>query len=367
MAGELVDLYVKRALTLMRAAEGEAIDVAKKLDKVFVKIQNDINRVYSGSMTKTQLKSLKRNIERELKTFYLSDLPDEIKALGAVVIERELDWTQRALLGEAAIEFEKPKLQKIVKRASRKTYQGHTFNYWIKREAPRKARAINSAISRGFINGSSIEDVAREVGRVTGRATADVRTLVRSNFMHNASTAKEMMLAQNEKHTEGVIWVSVLDASTTWDICGVRGGLEYDHERNPVGHNIPWLEGPGQIHWNCRSTAVPVIKGVRSLTGYRPAIGVGSNYKSGDNKTRTGRVRRYSKSAKEKGFFKVERKKASTRYEQFLREQSRKNLDYAADILGNRDNARRFRDGQVSLYELGLQSPVARPLNRNSI
>jgi hypothetical protein len=43
-----------------------------------------------------------------------------------------------------------------------------------------------------------------------------------------------------------------------------------------------WGSGPGSIHWNCRSTSVPELRGVDE-TYSRPAISAGDNYESGDN------------------------------------------------------------------------------------
>lgn len=33
----------------------------------------------------------------------------------------------------------------------------------------------------------------------------------------------------------------------------------------PIGHSIPWLQGPGRLHFNCRSTSAPRSKSWREL------------------------------------------------------------------------------------------------------
>jgi hypothetical protein len=35
----------------------------------------------------------------------------------------------------------------------------------------------------------------------------------------------------------------------------------------PIGHSYPWRGGPGRAHFNCRSSAVPVLKSWRELGG----------------------------------------------------------------------------------------------------
>ena len=48
-------------------------------------------------------------------------------------------------------------------------------------------------------------------------------------------------------------------------MCRVRDGLLYDTKHKPLGHKIPWLDGPGRLHFNCRSVSVPVLKSWREL------------------------------------------------------------------------------------------------------
>lgn len=48
--------------------------------------------------------------------------------------------------------------------------------------------------------------------------------------------------------------------------CRIRDGLKYEAgTHKPIGHKVPWLSGPGKIHWNCRSTSTPVTKSWREL------------------------------------------------------------------------------------------------------
>jgi hypothetical protein len=49
-------------------------------------------------------------------------------------------------------------------------------------------------------------------------------------------------------------------------ICRTRDSLQYTPvEHKPIGHSVPWLQGPGRSHWNCRSSSVPITKSWREL------------------------------------------------------------------------------------------------------
>lgn len=50
--------------------------------------------------------------------------------------------------------------------------------------------------------------------------------------------------------------------------CRIRDGLNYTATvpHKPVGgHKVPWGDGPGRLHFNCRSVSVPVLKSWREL------------------------------------------------------------------------------------------------------
>ena len=54
--------------------------------------------------------------------------------------------------------------------------------------------------------------------------------------------------------------------------CQIRDGKLYTIDNKPIDHKVPWLSGPGQLHWNCRSTSAPIIKGWDEL-GLKLPIG----------------------------------------------------------------------------------------------
>ena len=177
--------------------------------------------------------------------------------------------------------------------------------------------------------------------------------------------AKESVFRDNKNLVESKIWLSTLDSRTTPLICGVRDGLEYTLDNEPVGHGYNWDAGPGRIHWNCRSTSIPKLKGV-PYTAPRPAIEAGKNYKRGDRFTNRGTVRKLSKSARDKGIYSSQIKTTRSKYEGWLRTQSKENIDYVSDILGSKKKAQLFRDG-ASLADLGALSPVTNPLSSAAI
>ncbi len=361
----ITDDYIRRSLTLLRAAEGEAMDSAKRLRKIHSSLAEEIKKVF-GKPTTRKIKTLRVAVDEKLSSFYNEEWPEELKEISTEVITREVSWNENLLENVSGEKLISPRLSSVQSSAAKKKYQGKTFDVWVDRSFPAEKRRINNALRQGFDEGESIAQITQRIKQITGRAENDVRTITRSFFMHNATEAKESVFLKNPKLIEAKIWTSTLDSRTTPLICGVRDQKWYNLSDEPIGHNLPWDAGPGRIHWNCRSTSVPKVRGIPS-TSSRPSVGAGENYERGDSITRTGRVRKLSKRATENGIYKVDQKTTRTRYEGWLRGQSRKNIDYVSDVLGSKQKAIDFRDGNITLAQLGLESPVARPINKAKI
>jgi hypothetical protein len=45
----------------------------------------------------------------------------------------------------------------------------------------------------------------------------------------------------------------------------IRDRRKYTLENKPMGHKVPYLQGPGRIHFCCRSTETLVVKSWRQL------------------------------------------------------------------------------------------------------
>lgn len=362
---KFADKFIERALTILRAAEGEAIATSKALAEVHAKIIEQINSDYQD-MTSVSLRLLEKKINNYVDQFYGQFMNDQFASFSAAIIQKELKWVHNTIMGETAKELTIPKFEVVADRVAKKTFQGHTFSFWAKKQGGHYSKLITNSLRDGFVNSRSISEVVRQVEMFSPRPRAEIRSLVRGYFSHAATESKDSVYSMNHSLIEGAVWVSTLDHRTTPLICGIRDGLEYDNERNPVGHSLPWESGPGRIHWGCRSVSVPKLRGI-PYTGTRAATEPGADYKRGDAKTKTGKVRKNTKDAREKGIFRTEDKTTRTKYENWLHEQSKTNIDFVSDVLGSKEKAQLFRDGKETLSSLRMENPAANPTNINSL
>lgn len=366
----VTDAYIRRTIQLLRAAEGDAIDMSTRIRKVHDSIIKDVSSTFSTGTfkKKKRFEQMRIDVNRALSDFYKDEWPKELKEIEVDVISREVTWNEKMIAAASGKEVIVPRLAEIVERARLRPYQGQIFEKHIADAFDREAAKVSRVLQQGYMAGKNVQEMTRDMRGLLGKADADVRTITRSYFMHNATEAKEGVLQANPKLIEAIQWISTLDARTTPLICGIRDHALYTLDYEPIGgHGMSWEGGPGRIHWNCRSSSAPKIRGVKEPTIQRPSIGAGKNYTRGDNTTSTGRVRKPTKDAREKGIFSADMKTSRTSYEGWLKAESKKNLDFVSDILGSKEKARAFRDGTATLSQLGSLSPVVNPITRGSL
>ena len=153
--------------------------------------------------------------------------------------------------------------------------QGSPVSDWWGDQAGQTLRTFTREMRMGIASGETNAQLVRRIrgGTENGEAVRGfmqvsrnhAEALVRSATQAVASEAKNEVYKANADILKGVAWSATLDNRTTVE-CGARDGLLYDavtHE--PIGHNLPWGGGPGNLHWGCRSTSYPVTKSFREL------------------------------------------------------------------------------------------------------
>lgn len=338
----LHDAYLQRAVRLARVADNEAAKVASGLKAIHTRIMKRIAIEYAG-LSAAKIGTLNKVIEDLVVDYYRSNVDMSLQEMSSEVMQKEMAWSFNVMAQLTGAKLAKPILKDAVERANAKPYQGHTFAKWFKAAGVTNSARIVSQLSKSWLEGNSVSDTIRQVFSIAQRAEADVKTLTRSYFMHMSVEARER---SNEAYTDyigGYVWSAILDSRTTPHICGVRDQLQYDENHEPIGHDLPWREGPGRIHFNCRSQSIPFVKDERPKVMERAAVDAGENYERGDNTTATGKVRKPTKANREAGIFEINMVTTRTKYEGWLRKQP---TAFVADVLGGVEKARAFKAGE---------------------
>jgi hypothetical protein len=158
--------------------------------------------------------------------------------------------------------------------AMARPFQGRLLKDWASNIEAGRMERVRSAVRLGYLEGKTTDQIVRTIRgtRVNNyadgfleRSRKDLATIVRSAVSHTAATAREELSKANGSILKADRWVSTLDDHTS-SPCRIRDHLQYTvGTHKPIGHKIPWLQGPGKLHFSCRSTSSPVTKSWREL------------------------------------------------------------------------------------------------------
>ncbi len=305
----ITDTYLRHAVQILRAQESEAEFVAAIARDINERALKELGRLTRrpGVDPNDPLRNTV-TAQRELRkiilfweALYTEEWDDKVMRklndIGKTSIDIETQFQTRTLeeFNTTVTPVVAPNVAAIGVVATQTPFDGRLLNDWSRAIGADAARRYSQILNDAFINGRSADDAARQIRRTDETITVqNSKTMARTYIQHNANVARDQVLTENSDILEARQWVSTLDNKTS-SICAVRDGLIYNNEnpnlplksdfKTEKEGGLPWLEGPGRVHFNCRSISVPKFKGVKD-SGYRPAVEPGANYQKGDN-TRT--------------------------------------------------------------------------------
>ncbi|MBV7475387.1 phage minor head protein [Pseudoxanthomonas sp. PXM05] len=166
--------------------------------------------------------------------------------------------------------------EQVYAAALARPFQGRLLADWVANLEESRATAIRNAVRLGFVEGRTVPEIVRSIrgtralnyaDGLLARPRRELEAVVRTAISHTAQTARQLTYDANADIVKALKWVSTLDGRTS-PMCRIRDGLEYTATvpHKPVGgHKVPWGDGPGRLHFNCRSVSVPVLKSWREL------------------------------------------------------------------------------------------------------
>ena len=268
----LVDLFIERAIDLLRLEAGtrdKVLYFLNDLERELIAIlaTADPTGTPDAARQRKRLTELLKLIQGSVRGTYRDIsvlLENEIRE----IIDAEYTWSASAINQVTRTTF----VDTAITRGFLKTLvsdvliQGAASADWWSRQAgglaDRFADQMRLGVGLGETN-SKLIDRAREVIDVS-RNSAE--RLVRASVQAAANTARESMYAENSDLIDALQWSATLDTRTSV-YCLTRDGHKYscDDAHKPKDGGPPWLQGPGKLHWGCRSTSVPVLKSWRDL------------------------------------------------------------------------------------------------------
>ncbi len=273
----LQDAAIRHAVWLERLGGSTANKVIKLLDDadrdILRKIEDRLDRLGPvdqqefgrGLATTKRLQKIRdeiRVLNRDVHVAVGRELSADMQDLA----EAEIDIASRRLNEAVGIDLNnfRPSPELLRSLVTSQPMRGRILRDWVKDLESAKLRELTSAIQLGLVEGETTPQIIR---RIRGTRAAGFRdgilqvsrrratVLARTAINHYSTQAREMLYAANGDVIDRVMWLSVLDGSTS-AICRARSRMTFK-----VG------EGPRPpAHPACRATTVPVTKSWEELS-----------------------------------------------------------------------------------------------------
>lgn len=349
----LFDRIVQHQVGLERAKAGEV----KRIKKILGKVDSDVEKLIlalPANYTQRQLDSLINKIKKTNNAFYATTLQKSLNEIAETVVSLETDFafvTVRDFL-EGPQTTVKPNPILTLKKVKAEKFQGHRLDTWNRKLGRDKSVRIERQLRTIAAEGGDVNQLANGAKTAMRVSNNNSQSVVRAYFDQSSNLSRDDVYLQNDDKVKEIIWSSILDSGTTIT-CGVRSNKRYNAvTKEPIGHDNAWGEGPGRIHFGCRSVGIPVDEneiitsgsgaGFKFSSGTQTAIGAEKGYARGDNSNNQGR--RYKLPTKS-NFLEKQLVSGSTDYETWLRRQPKA---FVQDALGV-NRAERFLKGKEPL------------------
>lgn len=217
-----------------------------------------------------------RQLNHQAYTELLEALQPDLAGLAKVQTAAETAALKAAI--PAAVQLQVPvqaiAWEQVYAAALSRPFQGRLLKDWASNLEAARLTGIRNTVRAGYVEGKTTSEIIQKVRGTRALKYADgflntprhqVAAVVQTALSHTAQTARTESYKANADLVKALRWVSTLDTHTT-PMCRIRDGLTYTPDTHkPIGSSVPWGDGPGRLHFNCRSVSVPVLKSYREL------------------------------------------------------------------------------------------------------
>lgn len=257
---ELLDAQISAQLDLLRHTNSVNADVLALLESMRRELVAKLSSVNLTEIGKARLKALLKDTSLTIDEYFkaaqaiLSPSYNQVAHVAASQAVVGLPEVLTATVPGKAI------LQSLV---SGIMIEGAPTAAWWAKMSSDTAFKFSNAVRQGIAQGETNEQIFKRVGEVTDLAERNSRALVHTSIMQVASDARLATIEANKDIYKGYRHLSTLDGNTS-AICIARSNLEWDFNKEPIGHNLPFLPPP-QTHWGCRSDIMGILRTYKEL------------------------------------------------------------------------------------------------------
>jgi hypothetical protein len=278
----LQDAEVGHQVDLQRYSNGVVRRMSALLNRVdgdlFAQLTLALNNMSPGSFTVERLDAMLGSVRQLNLQAYLQlerELTAELREFAAYESGFQLRLFEAIIPAQiqAQVAIAPVAAEQVFAAAYAQPFRGRSLREWAGSLGADRAQRIRDAVRIGYVEQQTIAQIVQRVRGTRAKGYSDgiievdrrnAEAVVRTAISHTAGVARDRFYREN-KLVKAVQWVSTLDSRTS-EICRIRDGLQYTPDAHkPIGHQVPWLAGPGRAHWQCRSSSVPITKSWKEL------------------------------------------------------------------------------------------------------
>lgn len=252
--GRLINGTTRHAIFVQRYSGGQLKQMLPYLERVKKRAAAELASGDVTEFSKKRLTKLYHEING-LTNEILLKMGEKLKSNMKGFASYEAEFSAKMLSGSANIEFDVPAKTQIHAAIFSEPVlmleeKGIMIDTVLEQFSEKKGAQLVKIIQQGVISGNTNQQIVKDMGIIVDTSMADgLKAMVRTVTNHVSSVAREQVFKNNEDIIEGYEWVSTLDARTTPE-CQALDGQVFKLGEGPIP----------PIHWNCRSTRVPVVK-----------------------------------------------------------------------------------------------------------
>lgn len=258
-------LFVEHGINLIRASSGIDKAAQDKLQSLVDDLVMMLNAIDMPNAKKSIINSLIREAYDTIDEHYTTlgtqvlDHLSQIAEIEGKFVEKTMNKGIGAKLIKAPAD--------LADGARKTLVQGAPTADWIKRQSADAQFKFRAAISAGYQEGQTTQQIVAKVAGSDGFmqiAKRNATTLVHTAVQETAAEARMRMYKENSDVVMGMQQISTLDSHTT-PTCIAYSGACWDLDQNPIrGNDLPYNGGVPR-HWGCRSTEIPLTKSWKDL------------------------------------------------------------------------------------------------------
>lgn len=275
---QIADAYRAHAFSLLRVDAGMRKDVLSQLKKLERELVATVQRAeLSGSLTvaarqryNAMIAEAKRTIELSYATIN-NKMQPQLMRLAELENQFISKTMANALSTPTLTSALSPNLLQTI--ATDSLIRGAPSSEWWGRQSATTLQRFGDVIRQGMAAGETNAELVR---RVAGSRTLGIPgimdvsrreaySLVQSSVQTVANTARAEFYRENSDIIQGYVYHATLDNRTTQQ-CAALDGYMWDLEGNAMpgqGRVVSFQQPP--LHWNCRSTLLPLMADPSSI------------------------------------------------------------------------------------------------------